>query len=346
MFYLWRQMDDNDRRRVWRLYGWYSALMVCGSCFGAVTWAARMINLAEFFKGNSIPNSYSNQTDAEKYSFQALSRKWRAVFVVAYAIEFLCLSAAKLMVLDRMSDFAASQRWAAWARAVMAAVVLGNVVGVSANLAAAAHFHKVSEAFSTASAYYAENNTEAGRTIILSVAQDAQLAASIAAVQSFCEVAVLLLIVAAFVAVGVLCARRVRSVLLAVDADSAAAAAGRTLRMQVLGTTGFVFAAFLLRSVVSTMLAVANQFQDFGNSLCFGRSGTDTCVCYNVYTLMTHWSNYSPAFQPTVVLISSPLALLVALWGMTSKPMLQFMKTGQRGTIILSTPLRRGGLTS
>jgi hypothetical protein len=39
---------------------------------------------------------------------------------------------------------------------------------------------------------------------------------------------------------------------------------------------------------------------------------------------------YSPEFQVTIILISSPLALLVALWGMTSKQTLQLVKSRQR----------------
>ena len=52
MFYRWRRMEEEDRGRVWRLYGWFTALMACGSCFGAVAWAAYMMGLANFFKGN------------------------------------------------------------------------------------------------------------------------------------------------------------------------------------------------------------------------------------------------------------------------------------------------------
>ena len=37
----------------------------------------------------------------------------------------------------------------------------------------------------------------------------------------------------------------------------------------------------------------------------------------------------TPEFQLIVVLISSPLALLVALWGMTSEQTLQHMRAGQ-----------------
>jgi len=85
-------------------------------------------------------------------SLLALGYSWRAAFLVTYAVEFLCLSAAKLMVLDRMSVFAAPQgarlqkRWAAAGRVVMAAVVLGNAVGLAANAAAAVHYHKAAQA--------------------------------------------------------------------------------------------------------------------------------------------------------------------------------------------------------
>ena len=87
-------------------YGWFSALMLCGSCVGVVTWAARMMTLVYFFHGN---DSISNRNFVQGFSSVARTRSWRAVFSVTYAIEFLCLTTAKLMVLDRMSDFAAPQ---------------------------------------------------------------------------------------------------------------------------------------------------------------------------------------------------------------------------------------------
>jgi hypothetical protein len=50
---------------------------------------------------------------------------------------------------------------------------------------------------------------------------------------------------------------------------------------------------------------------------------------------MQLWLLYTPEFQLIVVLISSPLAMIVALWGMTSARMLQQMKSNRRqmGTI-------------
>ena len=166
MLYLWRRMLEEGRRHVWRLYGRFCSLMLCGSCFGAVTWAARMMQLENGF--NAL-DAFTRGDRVQQWSLAALSHSWAAVYLVTYAIEFLCLSAAKLMVLDRMSVYAAGQdegskkRWAAAARAVMAVVVLGNAVGLAANITAAVHAQRAAEAASTASALFAANSTQLAR---------------------------------------------------------------------------------------------------------------------------------------------------------------------------------------
>ncbi len=313
-------MDEDERQRKWRLYGWFSGLTLCGSCVGAVSWATRMMNLVHGILGN---HRQSNTTLAQVFSRFALSFSWRAAFSVFYAIEFLCLSAAQLMVLDRMSDFVARagdrrKRWIVGGRIVMAVVLLGNAAGLAANIAAAVQFQNGVIAYSTASEFSSANNTEDARTYASSAQAHMQLAFSIGSVQSFCEVAVLLLIVAAFGVVGVLCARRIMSALFGVSAASAAAAAGKVLRLKIAGTTGFVFVAFLLRSVVSTMLAVAYQLSDSAKR-CPGVTSICDESCHNVYSHIVRWTAYTPEFQLTIILISSPLALLVALWGMTKQ---------------------------
>jgi hypothetical protein len=146
---------------------------------------------------------------------------------------------------------------------------------------------------------------------------------------------VLLLTVVAFVVVGVLSARRVSSRLLGVDAASSAAATGRALRLQMVGTTAFVFVTFLIRSVFSTMYAVVLELRDVDKD-CGLVKFTYCDACYNEYTHAVGWIFYTPEFHSTVVLISSPVALLVALWGMTSKATLQLMKSsGQESAMSL-----------
>ena len=81
-------MDGKRRWRMWRLYGWFSGLMLCGSCFGAVAWGAAMQNLVLTF--NAFNNPSSNLTKAQHHLMLAQLFSWLAAFVVVYAVEFLC----------------------------------------------------------------------------------------------------------------------------------------------------------------------------------------------------------------------------------------------------------------
>ena len=306
--------------------------MACGCCVGAVTWTAHMMYLVSLFKAADSSNK------VEKYSQYASDNTWFSAYIVTYAIEFLCLSSAKLMVLDRLSVFSAPQgtgvprRWTA-TRVVMAAVVLANAVGLAGNVASATHYLRAADALRTLSAYYAANSTDTGTLQQFSTLglKETQLGGSILSVQTSCEVVVMLLIVVAFVVVGVLSARRVSARLLGVDAASAEAAAGRAIRRRMLGTTAFIFATFLLRSVLSTITAVNLQLRDLDRDCPVSNSEKSIycSTCRNVYSHITGWMVYTPVFQTTIVVISSPFSLLVALWGMTSNVTLQLMKIRQ-----------------
>ena len=347
MFRLWWRMDEEGRQRVWRLYGWFTALMLCGSCFGAVSWAARMINLVNVLRANDLGSTRTAEVYPQVYSFFAIAYSWNAAYQVMYATEFLFLTAAQLMVLDRMSDFVTSEAggarkwWAVGGRAVMAAVVLCNVVGLAASIAFAFYAQRSAGAYSAASMLYASNNTNEAQNEVSSAQSHVQLAFKILSVRSACEAAVLLLVVLVFAMVGVACIRRLTSALTLLHTagpDAAvqhrnifnqALAMGRRLRQEVVVTTSIVFVAFLLRSVVSTLLAVANQSQDSAKPCLVARNYCDA-TCYNVYTHISAWNGATPEFETTVVLISSPLTLLVALWGMTSKLTLQLMRSRRR----------------
>jgi hypothetical protein len=304
-------MGQQHQLHEWRLYGWFCGLMFCGSCFGAVTWAARLMALVSLFKRDS--RSEDNNDNAQKSVLFALFSIWRAVFSVTYAVEFMCLSTAKLMVLDRLSKFIAPQKnalrnhWSLWSRVVVAVVVLGNAVGLAANVSAAVHYQKSADAARAASADFVANNSKAGDEHGLSSQAEAAKALSIASVQAFCEVAVLLLIITAFSVAGIACIRRFSSALSVLGADgpemaatmktsrstvNAAVALGRQMRKEIVVTTSFVFVAFLLRSVVSTMLAVAFQLQE-GAKTCYGERSLCDASCVNVYTHIMYWNTYA-----------------------------------------------------
>jgi hypothetical protein len=346
MFLRWWRMEEEHRQRVWVLYGWFSGLMCVGSVFGAVTWAAWMQALMRNFTVSSTPAL----SPAQAYSLLAQAQYWGAEFYLTYAIEFLCLSVAKLLVLHRMADFAVSEgnrlsrRLAVGGRVVMAAVVVGNVVGLCGNVAAAVLSKQAGDLVDAAATAFAANSTLAANAFYVKAAQKNTAADDAASVQQFCEVAVLLLIIVAFAVVGAACARRLSSEQQRHDDNplvdtayaAAAAPAWRKLRRQILGTAAFVFVTFLLRAVFSTMNALASALQN-DDADC----PTPCDVpCSNVWTLIASWLQLTPEFQLTVVLISSPLALLFALWGMTDKRTLQHMRSGRGLTVrMVSQPL-------
>ena len=176
----------------------------------------------------------------------------------------------------------------------------------------------------------AANSTQAANAIFVQAKQKATGSDDTASVQQFCEVAVLLLIILAFAVVGIACARRVSSALRLRDLnDEHVEAVGRQLRRKIVGTAAFVFVTFLLRAVFSTMNALANALQ----IEIFTCSNSCNPACNNVWWVIHFWLEFTPEFQLIVVLISSPLALLVALWGMTDKRTLQLMRSG-RGQMV------------
>jgi hypothetical protein len=252
-FYQWFKLGEERRKLVWRLYGWFSGLMMCGSCVGAFTWAAWM---------QVVVNDYIGVKDAnlslsQRFFFWSVSDRWKSAFYVTYSIEFLCLSVAKLIILDRMSEFVLNHGvkkfWVAGRRFVLTAVLAGNLVGLAANIAAAAHRHRRADLLMSVSLDLADNAVAAAESKYIQVADELQLALFISSVQEFCEVAVLLLIVLAFAVVGVACARRISSAFSTIDAADLIITTGRKLHRQIVYTTAVTFVTFLIRSAYSTI---------------------------------------------------------------------------------------------
>ena len=320
MFRLWLRMEQEERRRLWRLYGWFAGLMCAGSCVGVFTWSARMQFL--YFDFVAV------KAAAQVLSQHAISNIWHAAFCVSFAIETLCLTASKLMVLDRMVNFAVPQddgarvRLVAAARGVNGAVALGNATGLIAMIAAAVYNIRAAALYSDASAAFAANNTQLANHFVVS-AKEIRLAGSRAhSVQRFSEVAMLLIIIVAFSAVGALCAQRINAALRMRDCTGIDKSS-RRLRRQIISTVCVVFVTFMLRCVYATIGALGDGLKNVDVNC--GTVSTSLCDpnCHNVYSLIDTWDASTPEFQLTVVLISSPVALLVALWGMTSSRMVK-----------------------
>ena len=291
------------------------------------------------YQGLDVPVPSSERGQYLSYVCHLYSQafRWFAAFSVIYPMEFLCFSISQLLVLDRLYRFAVllegssvgvthpaeakTRCWFTARRVVMAMVVSGNVAGFAGNLSAAVFHSKSSDRFIEASLVAAANvNISSEALALFNQGRDYnQRAVSVGSVQSFCEVFVLLLILASYSVVSAACVHRIRSIMLSFDACSPASMSlldsmAKKLHSRILFTTVSVFVAFLLRSIFSTMHAVANHFQDYDKQ-CGGASFCNTC--YNIYSNISFWMFLTPEFQMIVVLVSSPLAMLIALWGMT-----------------------------
>jgi hypothetical protein len=332
MLYRWWRMDDEGRRRVWKLYVWFTAFMFCGCCFGAFTWSARL-QVRLYTLASTLESGTTIESLARLSASRSVAFNWRAAYTVTYAIEFLFLSIAKLVVLERMIEFSApqsaskSKRWVFAERIVVGLVVFGNLVGLAGNIASSTYFKAAANSDSNAADSYLLNNTAAGDKFRSETKQKLQEAYQIAAVQSLSEVTVLLLIIIAFAISGFVCVRRFRSVFAGLKTVTVSKG-DKTLRFQILGTTVVIFFAFLLRSVFSAMWAASYGLQ-LSNS-CPGKSDCDPCH-NNDFTYLWYWIGHIIEFQLLIMLISSPIALLIALWGMTSKLTLIYMNTNKRG---------------
>jgi hypothetical protein len=271
---------------------------------------------------------------------------------VSYALEFLCLTVAKIMVLDRLVKFAIgaleharrSAEVSSWRKRVvilrrllMACVVMGNVAGLCGNIAAAVFAVQSAHFFTATAAAVVANSTAlldcsgvSGCTAIPGFRdfelafEKASSARQVASVQQLCEVAVLFMIVLAFSSVSYFSLRTFKSAM-SNPLENRVEEAGTRLWRRIFSTTVFVFVSFLLRSAFSVMNAVSNMLQNNGAPTCPDAIQC-SAACFNMWQLIQEWLQFTPEFQQTVVVLSSPLALLVALWGMTNSEMLRLMQ--------------------
>ena len=57
LFYRWYRIDADCKLRIWRMYGWFTGLVTCGSIFGAVTWLTYMQCLVNLYKSTELSES-------------------------------------------------------------------------------------------------------------------------------------------------------------------------------------------------------------------------------------------------------------------------------------------------
>jgi hypothetical protein len=335
-------MPEDDRSGLWPQYGWFSGLTCAAGVFGSISTGTFMKAMSIFYALSQF--EYDSEDAAE--SAQQFYN-WLSAYFITYSVELLCSSAAKLIVLDRLADFGSretggiSNLFSGMGRFVFRAIIACNVLGICGNVLAAAFSIEASKRNVEAAGQLYDSALY--NSTILSASKQFIRAEMCSSIQEFLEVLMLLLIVMSFVAVGISSVRRVDFSIRAANVG----ASGRRLRRQIFVTVVFLFVTLLLRTVHSFIKALGdaaifsydmkNQY-DTDVYPC----GTDWCDphCNSDLMQMSTWFDFTPEFTMIIFLISSPLALLVALWGMTSERMLQRMRNAGAGET--SMPVRYG----
>ncbi len=227
----------------------------------------------------------------------------------------------------------------------MAVTILGCATILASNVTAAVHYQASAEAYRTALKHSAANDTKKYEEYYALAVKEDVVVINALPVQQFSEVTMLLFIVAAYLLAGIVCARRIRDALRIVERmyhksnhsqhsdASEAMEEGRKLKLKIFVSTLFAFLAFILRSTASAMIAFAFALRDYGKT-CPGETSYCDTSCYNAYTHITIWLGSTPEFRPSIVLISSPLAQLILLWGMTTNRIWQRLKPNRRDDVL------------
>ena len=257
--------------------------------------------------------------------------RWLIGYLIVYPISFGCLLVAKLLVIDRLRTFAGFQdsRWLRIGRLLVFAIAALCVLGMVSNIVAAGFLAASSASFTAAAEL---NNSTMALTVYADAMSKRQSGTMVGAVHLFCEFIVLLLIVSAFLIAGIACARKFAQFLPGLGQASKALGQSNDsmgqgiqhIRRQIACTVSVIFVSLLLRLTYSIMFGVANTLN---NSSISCLTFTDRCSsCFNNFTYMQVWMLYNPEFLCGVVLVSQNIALLVALWGMTSPRALSLMR--------------------
>ena len=271
---------------------------------------------------------------------------YTAFQVIPEGLFLFCLNCAQLMVLERIARAAVSSAHGAPARWVIAKRIT-VVIFVA--------FHSTSFCCRVALAAFLDRLVHLYKQmqIVLQLKQDADKIQILQqqindilipvrkaiTVHNVCDMAVLLYTVATFLLVGALCARRIKRILQRpqMPADSVNIISlnpkdeVRSILFQVIATCLFVFVSLASMAFFVTFLAISNV-DVFGDDFGFG----DVCPvdgsplppcdpCHSVFRLIAVWRVYTPEFT-LGFLLPAPCALLVALWGMTSKRLLHAFK--------------------
>ena len=242
-----------------------------------------------------------------------------------------------------MVDFVAStQKTTTWltvaARVSIFCVTLSNAINISFLAVAASYQTKASAMFSQVSAQLQSPlflPTQASACFLLEKCDTIDIFLSATDMinhslrfqgyASICEGFSLVTILISFVVAGIHCIRRFNQS--NIDANSAVGRQNNSVRIRIFVTVSSVFVSFLMRSVYAVVLAISRNNNKLLSIFSPDQKCDNTCLpCQQLGVIVQSWIYYTPQFSESLLLASSPLTMLIAVWGMTSPHFVQKMK--------------------
>jgi hypothetical protein len=302
---------------------------------------------------------------AEEYYWQAELSKWATVTSVPDALEVLFISVPLLMVLDRLMHVAfstsggLSSRFLLAERVAMGIVVVLHVIAICFSGLSAFYISKRISISGDIVAALSANDTATSRARIDDLNNVKSKSHDSQSVTVFCESMSLLFVVAMFVVVFVVCFRRIQQIrhqtilssisrqqpacatssaksdsVTAVDIDTSSSmdrvshhtahliSNMNDVERQIVITVVIVFIMLLWVVAFFLLDGISTIFENTCDT-----NGSYCSHCQNSYSLIQDWLNMSPEFSIISQYVPGQLAMLVALWGMTSKRTLQAIRS-------------------
>jgi hypothetical protein len=331
------------------------------TCLGCFLGFFETLGYAQYnFLQNTARMANATLSNSATRRMNGSAWNWFAMQYVVYCLSFACFTVAKLFVLNRLVNFCRptfhetlQSKIVVLDRVFRVMVAIGLSLITCCGCAMAVYASRIAaQDFSYANALVSGDVAAFSGISGSRLNAMAQLQIS-ESVMFSCQVVLLTLIVVAFAVAGLLCNRRIGKIL----SDLGSISANRSSRAQnvsadieqrvseneqiqqaildkaadlqrrVLWTVVVVFAAFILRSIFAALFAAG--FAE--NAAAPNRACGDCEQCQSTNYLISRWIINIYEFHNAVSCLS-PLALSIALWGMTDQRMRKLISSPSSST--------------
>lgn len=330
-WFRWFKLSQGSRATMWPV-GRFAALLSLGCVFGAMSFFFYFFSLSNFYQmgywpGNLKAQLFTNAQLAEMTERVAFHDYWWAGIVISHAFEQLFTTFADLLILERLSgkvleETSVKERTRRLSHVLIVIFLILNVTNIGVMIACGAYNVRAGHEYLRSSAAYRRDDNFTGAELLSGANSYNDRANNIQGVGSSIEAIMIVSIVIVFVAVGLYVWRVLRRAQLLLHSISnrvkgdynvavakSAIEAGSAMQKRVEGTVVVVFMFFVLRAIYASMFAASFVFYDL-NPNC-----AECEDCQSTLTVMGVWFIANPGFHAISNLLSAPVALLLAMFG-------------------------------